>query len=340
VTKPADDFRFFRAHPEEAPQPRPAHDPIRVSAVICAYNEERNLPGLLTALRTAQGPSFVLDEILVIASGCTDGTVEILESVRAVEPRLRVIVQPRRDGKASALNVGLAGARGSVVVVENADTIPTPQTIEELVRPFRDPAVRLVTSRPVPVNGTGSPAEKWGRLIWRFHDTISRVQPKAGEAFAIRRGSVTVPEDIEDDDTFVQAYCGRDGRRSVYARNAIVYNRVPRTLGELASQRFRINRQIVRLYRGQRITTATWNPPHVLLAMRSFLRESPTALPNLFVLMSFEIALRFAAIVASFVAPSSLRKWVPIPSTKPAIPIPAEESGAGTFSIPSNRFSR
>jgi len=46
----------------------------------------------------------VLAEIIVIASGYTDGTEAIVRSWIERDPRVRLLIQARREGKASAVN--------------------------------------------------------------------------------------------------------------------------------------------------------------------------------------------------------------------------------------------
>ena len=56
--------------------------PVKISATIITYNEERNLPRAIESLRCA-------DEIMVVDSGSTDRTVEIAEKLGA-----RVVESP------------------------------------------------------------------------------------------------------------------------------------------------------------------------------------------------------------------------------------------------------
>ena len=64
------------------PAPDPHRGPVKISATIITYNEERNLPRAIESLRCA-------DEIVVIDSGSSDRTVEIAEKLGA-----RVVESP------------------------------------------------------------------------------------------------------------------------------------------------------------------------------------------------------------------------------------------------------
>ena len=77
---------------------------------MTAYNEEANIGRLLDALLNQHLRQVEISEIIVVASGCTDNTVPIVESYVARDPRIRLFVQPKREGKTAAINVFLAHA--------------------------------------------------------------------------------------------------------------------------------------------------------------------------------------------------------------------------------------
>jgi biofilm PGA synthesis N-glycosyltransferase PgaC len=307
----------------EAPVPPARRAPSaprpRVSVIACAYNEEQNLPHFLAAVLGSRGPSFELLEVVCVASGCTDRSVEILADWASRDPRLKVHVQAERQGKASALRLGMAQARGEILLIENPDTVPAPGAIEALVRPFRQPEVSLVCSRVVPSEGDSSLTSRLARVLWEIHDEVSAVMPKAGEAFAIRRMSIPVPADIEDDDTYVGIYAGSQGFTSVYARDAVVFNRVPTVPSDLLRQRYRINRQILGLLRRTGMKTSTWTPGCLVRALTRYVREHPRRFPQVVALMLFEGAIRATTIVTATLSRRPLRKWSPIGTTKRAI---------------------
>ncbi|MCI4348585.1 MAG: glycosyltransferase [Thermoplasmata archaeon] len=293
--------------------------PASVSAVICAFNEERNLPRLLEALLSSQGPSFELVQVVCIASGCTDRTEEIVADFRRLDSRVQLIVQPERLGKAAALAEGLRAARGEVILVENADTVPAWGALEELFRPFRDPSVPLVCSHLVPAPAPATISDAVARTLWEVHDYISTLEPKAGEAFAFRRSELSVPDDVEDDDTFVGIASTSHGGPSAYARNAIVYNRVPQTLRELLQQRYRVNRQVFGLWRRTRMRSSTWTLTALVPALLAYHRAHPRRAFRMFLLGSLETVIRVLAIGASLLSDAQVRKWAPVESTKWAI---------------------
>ena len=103
-----------------------------------AHNEERNIGRLLAALVSQRTKKVVLSEILIVASGCQDNTESIVRDWAKRDPRIQLLVQARREGKASAVNAFLRQAREKIVVLCSADLAPEPDAIENLLGPFTD----------------------------------------------------------------------------------------------------------------------------------------------------------------------------------------------------------
>src|SRR6266849_2073844 len=76
----------------------------RVSAVVPAYNEERNVAHMLASLRAQRTSLGVLTEVVVVASGCIDATVARVTEVAGRDDRVRLVVEAVRSGKAAAVD--------------------------------------------------------------------------------------------------------------------------------------------------------------------------------------------------------------------------------------------
>lgn len=94
-----------------------------ISIIIPAHNEEKYLGDTLRSLRAQTYPYF---EVIVVANGCTDGTVDV------ARPHCdRVIDLPER-GLGKARNTGAAKARGELLVFLDADTSLERHALEEI----------------------------------------------------------------------------------------------------------------------------------------------------------------------------------------------------------------
>ncbi len=207
---------------------------------IMAYNEAANIGRLLAALQAQATETVRIEEIIVVASGCTDRTEEIVEGFSAQDSRIRLVRQPRREGKASAVNLLLKNTEQEVIVLHSADILPAPHTIEALVAPFADPQVGLAGGHPVPTN---SPDHFMGygvHLLWELHHQIALQRPKMGELIAFRHIFRQIPCDSAVDEASIEPLIIGQGLRMLYAPQAIVYNKGPETVQDFLKQRQRI----------------------------------------------------------------------------------------------------
>lgn len=102
----------------------------RVSVVIPAINEARNLPHVLADL-----PPDVF-EVVLVDGRSTDGTAEV---ARAHYPTVRIVGQSGR-GKGDALASGFAAASGDIIVMLDADGSADPAEIPRFVDALRSGA--------------------------------------------------------------------------------------------------------------------------------------------------------------------------------------------------------
>jgi hypothetical protein len=205
-----------------------------------AYNEEANIAAAVESILGQQLTVGCVGELVVVASGCEDRTVEIVTDIARRDRRVRLIEQKRREGKASAINLFIGAARSPVLVLVSADVILKEGSLEALLRHFTDPEVGMVGGHPTPVNGEGTFLGHAVHLQWRLHDRVARRAPKLGEMVAFRNVVPSIPLDTAVDELSIQAVVTQLGYRLVYEPEAVVYNRGPATVADFLRQRRRI----------------------------------------------------------------------------------------------------
>jgi biofilm PGA synthesis N-glycosyltransferase PgaC len=211
---------------------------LRIAIGISAHNEEENIGALLDRLaRVDLGPEL---RIVVVASGCTDATVPTVQRAARRDPRIELIIDPERRGKAAAINQLLDATRDADVIVgESADTLPEPGAIEAMVARFADPKVGMVGARPVPQDDESTFVGYATQLLWRLHHAVASRSPKQGELVAWRNVVAELPADAIADEAYLEAEITRLGYTLVYEATAIVHNRGPATIGAFLTQRRR-----------------------------------------------------------------------------------------------------
>lgn len=241
--------------------------PIECAVGVMAYNEEANIAFVLESLLRQKTAHVALTEIIVVASGCTDRTVEIARRFEGPGSPVRVLEQPRREGKASAINLFLQHAQAEIVVMVNGDTLPQEDTLERLVEPFHNPEVGMTGGRTIPLNNKDRFMGFAVHLLWDLHDRVARYSPKLGEIVAWRRSVGLIPRETAVDELSIEQMVTRAGYRLVYQPDAVVYNRGPETTRDFLKQRRRIYAGHLEVIRQHGYRPATINNGVVLKAL-------------------------------------------------------------------------
>lgn len=91
------------------------------SIVIPAYNESARLGATLEkVLAYVRGQSWDA-EVIVVNDGSTDNTAEIVRSIAAKDPTLRLIENPGNRGKGYSVRNGMLHADGRIILFSDAD---------------------------------------------------------------------------------------------------------------------------------------------------------------------------------------------------------------------------
>lgn len=207
--------------------PRPARQGEALPAItllIAAHNEESVIAAKLENALALDYPADRL-EIMVVADGCADRTVEIAE--RYAGRGVRVIQQLPRQGKIAALNAGVPLATGEIVVGTDANAMYRPDALRRLVRWFEDPEIGLVAGEKR-IHGRGTAAAGEG-VYWRYEHALKRLDSRfgsvmgaTGEIFALRKALwAPLPGDTVIEDFVIAMGVVAGGHRAVFDPTAV-----------------------------------------------------------------------------------------------------------------------
>ncbi|MEI7634455.1 MAG: glycosyltransferase [bacterium] len=217
-----------------------------VSVIIPACNEEVTCASTIRTLLAGDYPEL---EIVFVDDGSHDRTAEIVRQTFQDDTRVCLITK-QNGGKASALNYGVARAKGDFLVCIDADTQLAPNAVSELMRGFSSPEVVAVAGN-VKVGNEGNILTRWQAIEYitsqgfdrRAFDLLNAIMviPGAIGAFrkdaVMRAGCFSVDTLAEDCDLTVRLL--RRGGIVRYQAGAIARTEAPETLRSFIKQRFR-----------------------------------------------------------------------------------------------------
>lgn len=218
-----------------------------VSVLIPAYNEQAVVVETVRSL-LAQRYDGLLD-VIVIDDGSPDDTYALTRNTFAGDERVRVLTK-RNGGKASALDYGMARARGEILVGLDADTVFEPDTITGLVAPLVDPRVGAVAGN-AKVGNRINLVTRWQAIEYITSQNLERRAFAALNAITVVPGAVGAwrasavrdaggfSDDTLAEDQDLTIALRRRGWRIAFADDAIAWTEAPDTLRSLARQRFR-----------------------------------------------------------------------------------------------------
>ncbi len=244
---------------------------MKIDIGIMVYNEEKNISQLLETLLNQKLKIVEIKNIFVILSGCTDRSPIIVKNYGRKYPQIKPLVQKKREGKASAVNLFLQNAQSDILVLESGDTIPEKNTIEELVKPFKNPKIGMTGAQIIPLN---EPKNFWGftdNLLWGLHHQVAIRQPKMGEMVAFRKIFQRIPKTSAADEANIEPLVKGQGYQLFYSPKAKVYNRGPENLHDFIAQRRRIYAGHLVIKKEQGYTVATLSGLRIFfLLLRNF----------------------------------------------------------------------
>ena len=138
---------------------------FKLSVVIPTYNEAATLAALLQSVHAA--PITGALEVIVVDDGSTDGSRELLQGeLRGLVHTL--ILQPRNQGKGSAVRTGLGAATGDYVLVQDADLEYDPREYPRLLAP-------LLEGRADVVYGSRFAGGESHRVLYFWHYIANKI---------------------------------------------------------------------------------------------------------------------------------------------------------------------
>jgi peptidoglycan-N-acetylglucosamine deacetylase len=280
-----------------------------VSVIIPAYNEEVNAVRTVNSLLQQDYPNL---ELVFVDDGSRDNTFRVVKEQFAGHPAIQVLTKIN-GGKASALNFGIAHAKGKYVVCIDADTQLRSDAVTELMKKFQGPAVYrkgkavkvAAVAGNVKAGNEVNMITRWQSIEYITSQNFDRrafdylncitVVPGAIGAFEkdaiLEAGGFMTDTLAEDCDLTIRLH--RLGYLVRNCNEAISYTEVPETMRQFLKQRFRWSFGVMQCFWKHRDTV--FNPSYRNFGM--------IAMPHILV---FQMLLPFLAPLADLFLVGSL----------------------------------
>ena len=153
------------------------NEPLTLSIVIPAYNEERRLPATLdTVLAWLDATACQDAEVLVVDDGSDDATAALVDTRAGHEPRVRLVRNPGNRGKGYAIRNGMLEAKGDWILFSDADlSAPIEEFPKLLAAAERQGAAIAIGSRALDRSLIGVHQSQWREMSGIIFNKIMRL---------------------------------------------------------------------------------------------------------------------------------------------------------------------
>ncbi len=222
-----------------------------ITVVIPAYNEEM---GVIRTVRSVMANTYTRTQIIVVDDGSKDKTLRMLRNFQRQHKGVFTVVHQANAGKAAAINRAVQyWAKGSLVMVVDADSLLAPDAIANMVAHFRDRKIIATASnvKIIPTRSLLGVAQRLEYLIsYRMKRSLTTLNMEyivGGVGSTFRRSALlktglydtdTMTEDIDLTVKLIRHY-GNKSYRVHYAADSVAYTEHVLTFKSLVKQRFR-----------------------------------------------------------------------------------------------------
>ena len=220
-----------------------------VSILIAAYNEQEVIKEKVMSIINSNFSSSKME--IIIGSDCsTDNTNEIISELAKNHSFLNAKIFTERSGKSAVVNKLVKQAKNEILILTDANIIFSKNTIQSLIRHFKNSKIGLVDSNMVNIgikkSGISLQEKTYISSEVKFKHAESKLlgmlMGPFGGCFAIRKSLfIPIPENFMVDDFFVCMNILKNGNLAINDLDAVVYEDVSNQISEEFRRKRRIS---------------------------------------------------------------------------------------------------
>ncbi len=224
----------------------------KVTLMIVAHNEEKIILEKLKNSISLDYPTEKL-EILVASDNSTDKTNEIVKKFIKENAifKIKLYETKERKGKTNAQNEAAKGVESDILVMTDANSIFEKNAISELVSSFSSEEIVYVCGKLVYVNKeneTGKSESTYWNIDLKMREIESNIQTITagnGAIYACRTNIYHDFDPIKCHDTAMPLYYALKGKRAIFNKDAIAYEKAGETSKDEFKRKVRMSRIVL-----------------------------------------------------------------------------------------------
>jgi len=154
------------------------HSTLKLSVIVCAYNEEQYVAACLHSLLAQSRPP---DELILVNNASTDRTGAVARAIPGV-----MVIDELQKGLVKAREAGRLAATGDVLAYLDADCRAPLQWLERVERRFANAPRIVAVTGPYRFYDW----DLWGRLLLRGHDLVLAPATQVLVQYVLRIGAI------------------------------------------------------------------------------------------------------------------------------------------------------
>ena len=228
----------------------------RVSIIIPAHNEEHVIEKKLNNLVCLDYPSSKL-EIIVASDNSCDNTEYIVKNFIEKNYDKNIVLHKvkERMGKTNAQNEAVDISNGEILIFSDANSILDKRAIKELVKSMSDKDVVYASGKLVYINKTISNSTRSESSYWSYDLFMREIESKFGSItagngaiYAIRKSNYIYFNPIKCHDCAMPIESVLMGKRAIYNKEAIAYEKAGETSEDEFKRKVRMARYILNVH--------------------------------------------------------------------------------------------
>ena len=220
-----------------------------ITVSIPTFNGEKTI---IRAIDSILPQMSKKDELIIVASGCIDGTINEVNKKIKEDKRIKLIIESERKGKSSAINLIIKNAKSDIIVQTDDDVVIQEGTISKLLKHFEDRSIGAVSGNPVPLIPRNNLFYYWSKMSYRKIGEIREKEVKdktfnvhlSGYLLAFRKKALSKVSSSKGailvEDVLMGKIIKDNGYKLTYEPDAKVYVRCPENPHDFISQKARV----------------------------------------------------------------------------------------------------